>query len=232
MKKYQVFENDTPADSAHTRVGKGMGWDSSIFDTKRDAEIYAYLWCYQCSLEDATKLAPVMNIGELYQMSLYEGGMQIKEIEVNWDLSDEIKKIAKELGFKKIVFGSKCLKNNNSTSAGFDYIFFGKIDDFDNALVSLFHEYGHCICNWKYKVDFMLRVELEQKCWLIAFHELKKRGYSLSEKQMLFAWECLSTYFEFEIRELSTKGLIEFQNEIHEFNRKKIGKKLRNMNNV
>ena len=73
----------------------------------------------------------------------------------------------------------------------------------------------------------MFKAELEQKCWLIAFDEIKKRKYNLSEEQILYAWKCLSKYFQFEVKEFTEEKLINFKKEVNEFNKKSYSQKER-----
>lgn len=38
------------------------GWDNCTFDTKREAEVYAYLWCNSVTRNIAEERAPIMEI--------------------------------------------------------------------------------------------------------------------------------------------------------------------------
>lgn len=44
-------------------------WSTNSFKTKREAEIYAYLWCNSVTREIAAKHAPVMEAGKVYEIS-------------------------------------------------------------------------------------------------------------------------------------------------------------------
>lgn len=135
-----------------------------------------------------------------------------------------IKNLAKELGFKEIVFeiNTNYLNINSAGCAGFDYINFGITKDKSIMLINLFHEYGHCICNLEYKKDYMTQYELEYKCWKLAFKEYKKYNFKLTNKQLLHAIEQLSTYANYEIKEFTSDSLLRFQEELNKFNRNKV----------
>ena len=78
---YQVFQDNIPADGAHFNLKKPE-WQKSIFNEKRDAEVYAYIWAYDVSIEDAKKYAPNMEINKDYNFSTCEFPiyMKIKKI--------------------------------------------------------------------------------------------------------------------------------------------------------
>ena len=82
MKKYQVFEDGTPADCNHCNV-IGEAWITSIFENKRDAEIYAFMWAFPISKKSAAVNAPEMEINKEYDYSMCEFPvmMMIKEID-------------------------------------------------------------------------------------------------------------------------------------------------------
>lgn len=67
--KYTVYENDEPAVMA-PRTFKC--WETASFDTKREAEVYAYLWCYPVTKAVAERDAPKMDIGTQYDYGMFE----------------------------------------------------------------------------------------------------------------------------------------------------------------
>lgn len=67
--KYTVYENGKPA--AMWPDGFTF-WDNATFATKREAEVYAYLWCYPVTKPVAAKEAPEMEIGKKYNYSMCE----------------------------------------------------------------------------------------------------------------------------------------------------------------
>lgn len=64
---FTVYEADKPA-----IIGLGPRWRNATFDTKRDAEVYAYCWAYPVTKEFAEKNAPEMTPGEDYDYGMYE----------------------------------------------------------------------------------------------------------------------------------------------------------------
>lgn len=101
MLKYQVFIHsdgmDIPADSAHTIFLKGQGLDNSIFDTKREAEIYAWRWAHpyehKKSNDEIKHLVSTMRIDEVYFQGAHRC-MKIKTVNVIETWYNEIKEIA------------------------------------------------------------------------------------------------------------------------------------------
>jgi hypothetical protein len=76
--KYAVFEDGKPAVLMHSYDC----WKSNVFNTKREAEVYAYLWCVGTTLERAKQEAPEMNLGEDYDYSLYGDPVWMMILEV------------------------------------------------------------------------------------------------------------------------------------------------------
>ena len=58
---YMVFEENKPA-----YIEGSALWGNAEFPTKRDAEIYAFLWCNAVTRYEAEVLAPKMNLGVKY----------------------------------------------------------------------------------------------------------------------------------------------------------------------
>lgn len=59
------------------------GWEVGSFETKREAEVFAYLWAYPVSKSDAESNAPPMDLGKEYDYSIVHGFpvmMKIEEI--------------------------------------------------------------------------------------------------------------------------------------------------------
>ena len=133
-----------------------------------------------------------------------------------------IERYAKEnLGFEKVVFDSEYYDKNQAGCAGLEYLAFGEYDDFDIMTSSLFHEYAHCVCPWKFKKDYMVQAQLEIECWRISFEEMNKRGFDVTLKHFLHAMKAIATHTEFEIREFTPEGLLSFHKELHKFNKEK-----------
>jgi len=66
---FQVFQNGKPADCfGYPEMDKS--WNNSTFQTKREAEIYAFHWAYPYSNEECEKNAPEMEIGKEYEYSM------------------------------------------------------------------------------------------------------------------------------------------------------------------
>lgn len=62
---------------------KIKGWSVDSFDTKREAEIFAYHWAYPYSYQDCVDLAPCMTLGKEYDYTMAKGFpvmMKIEEI--------------------------------------------------------------------------------------------------------------------------------------------------------
>lgn len=76
---YHVFENDKEAILENTKL---TIWKNNKFETKREAEVYAYLWAYHCYKEEAERDAQEMKLNKKYNMSLSEFPvmMEIREI--------------------------------------------------------------------------------------------------------------------------------------------------------
>jgi hypothetical protein len=76
---FHVFEADKPAFLPDTKVDD---WKGNVFETKRKAEVYAYLWCYRCTHEEAERDALEMELNKKYNMSTGEFPvmMEIREI--------------------------------------------------------------------------------------------------------------------------------------------------------
>lgn len=82
--KYQVLQNGITADTKGYPEITLECWNNSKFDTKREAEIYAYIWAYPVSVEEAIEIAPEMEINKEYDYSM--GGyvsMSIIEVDQN-----------------------------------------------------------------------------------------------------------------------------------------------------
>jgi hypothetical protein len=67
--KYTVYENGKPAVMA---LKTFKCWEKATFDTKREAEVYAYLWCYPVTKDVAQQTAPEMEVGKKYDYGVYE----------------------------------------------------------------------------------------------------------------------------------------------------------------
>lgn len=80
---YRVYQDDKPADCFHHNI-IDKSWNNSLFKTKREAEIYAFHWCYPMGLEYAKKHAPKMELNKKYDYSMSEFPiwMMIKEEEI------------------------------------------------------------------------------------------------------------------------------------------------------
>lgn len=82
---FYVYQNNKPAvmeDSKYKR------WHSNKFETKREAEIYAFLWAYPVTLHEAITYAPTMELNIEYDYS-------------SWEPRTFLMKITKEEGDKK-----------------------------------------------------------------------------------------------------------------------------------
>lgn len=77
---FQVLENGKPADSNSFNLKKNNGWDCSIFEKKREAEVYAYTWCFPCSKQKALNEAPEMELDKKYYISGAGDYIQIVEV--------------------------------------------------------------------------------------------------------------------------------------------------------
>jgi hypothetical protein len=78
MMSYTVCEDDKPATMAPNTF---KCWEIATFDTKREAEIYAYLWCYPVTRDVAEKEAPQMKIGVAYDYGMFEVPVWMKIVE-------------------------------------------------------------------------------------------------------------------------------------------------------
>lgn len=59
---FKVYEGKKPAEM----VGSDHFWSTGEFITKREAEVYAYLWAYPIVKSEAEIRAPEMEIGKAY----------------------------------------------------------------------------------------------------------------------------------------------------------------------
>lgn len=81
---YQVFQDGKSADfHGFPLLSKSGIWKSSIFKTKREAEIYAFMWAYGYNYDESIKNAPIMELGKNYNFSMCEIPvlMMIKEVD-------------------------------------------------------------------------------------------------------------------------------------------------------
>ena len=77
MSKYRVFEAGNRCKEHNIK-----GWDVDTFDTKREAEIFAYHWAYPVLREDAVENADVMELNKEYDYSISEYPVMMKIEEV------------------------------------------------------------------------------------------------------------------------------------------------------
>jgi len=77
MSKYRVFEAGKRCKEHNIK-----GWDVDTFDTKREAEIFAYHWAYPVLREDAVENADVMEFNKEYDYSISEYPVMMKIEEV------------------------------------------------------------------------------------------------------------------------------------------------------
>lgn len=77
MTTYMVFEENKPARIDSSPLNRNGIWSSAEFSSKRDAEIYAYLWCHKVTKEEAFRIAPEMELGVKYDYS--SGGLSFGE---------------------------------------------------------------------------------------------------------------------------------------------------------
>ena len=64
---YRVFENEIRCNEH-----KISEWGKDTFESKREAEVYAYYWAYPVTKIQAEKYAPKMEIGKSYNYSMSE----------------------------------------------------------------------------------------------------------------------------------------------------------------
>lgn len=57
-------------------------WDVDSFETKREAEEFAYRWAYPVSKEDAKIYAEPMDLGVEYDYSMFDGHVMMKIEEI------------------------------------------------------------------------------------------------------------------------------------------------------
>lgn len=69
---YRVYQDDKPADSKHFPRLRYNCWSNSLFENKREAEVYACLWAYPVSREEAEVNAPYMENGVKYDFGMTE----------------------------------------------------------------------------------------------------------------------------------------------------------------
>lgn len=79
MKKYQVLKDGIPMDSFNYHISRGLGWDNSIFDTKWEAELYAYAACCSLRIYDPTYFITHIDDFKLDESKFEK--MQVKEID-------------------------------------------------------------------------------------------------------------------------------------------------------
>ena len=79
MKMYCVYEAGKRC-SEH----KIKGWDKDTFETKREAEVFAYHWAYPMPLDACEREATEMELGKEYDYSMCEFPvmMKIEEVDV------------------------------------------------------------------------------------------------------------------------------------------------------
>ena len=72
---YTVYENGKPC--SEYKIGD---WTNDTFNTKREAEIFAYMWAYPVNYEVASKNAPEFELNRPYDLSMCEESilMEIK----------------------------------------------------------------------------------------------------------------------------------------------------------
>ena len=75
--KYRVLQNGKPCSEYGIK-----GWDVDTFDTKREAEVFAFLWAYPFDRETAEVNAPTIPIGvdKDYSMSEFPVMMRVEEL--------------------------------------------------------------------------------------------------------------------------------------------------------
>lgn len=78
MSKYRVFE----AGQRCTEY-KIKGWDKDTFDTKREAEIFAYHWAFPMPYSACVEFADTMDINVEYNYSTCEFPVMMKIEEVD-----------------------------------------------------------------------------------------------------------------------------------------------------
>lgn len=74
--KYQVFENDKPADNKRFSYLKGLDWNNSSFDTFEEALKYAKSW-----LGDFDSIPPNFAPNQKYDYSGYGDTIEICMVE-------------------------------------------------------------------------------------------------------------------------------------------------------
>lgn len=77
MKTYRVYQ-----DGIRCKDYKVKGWDTDTFNTKREAEVFATLWCYPVSFEHAPMYSREMPLNQPVDMSMCEFPvwMEIREV--------------------------------------------------------------------------------------------------------------------------------------------------------
>lgn len=78
MKKFVVFQDGKRCKDYGLRL-----WPVDSFETKREAEVFAYAWAYPVDAKTAQENAKSMVIGQEYDMSMHEEPvmMSIRETE-------------------------------------------------------------------------------------------------------------------------------------------------------
>ena len=70
-KMFYVYENNQPAILRNSKTNELVkGWDNNGFETKREAEIYAYHWAYPMPYEECKATAPEMELNVDYNYSM------------------------------------------------------------------------------------------------------------------------------------------------------------------
>lgn len=70
---FYVYENNQPAILRSKDTNEPVeGWNNNGFETKREAEVYAYQWAYPVSKAEAEQEATEMEIGKPYDYSMGE----------------------------------------------------------------------------------------------------------------------------------------------------------------
>jgi hypothetical protein len=72
---FQVLQNQKPCSSF-----KIKGWTIDTFNTHRGAEVFAYLWAYPVTLEEAEINAPAMKLQRQYDYSSFVDGNVLMSI--------------------------------------------------------------------------------------------------------------------------------------------------------
>lgn len=72
---FVVYENNVRCSEF-----KFSGWDIDSFKSKREAEIFAFMWAYPFTKEEAEMSAPSMELGKDYDFSMCEVPVNMKVV--------------------------------------------------------------------------------------------------------------------------------------------------------